>query len=344
MSDLGPIEIFRAGEYPLTNGKAVHIGTDAIDRMVENYNATKDKLRVPIVPGHSADDASPAWGYISRLKRVGDSLMAWASSVPTKVEQAIKQKLYSSCSIEAVMDFSKTSYAANLGMADITGPRLERLAILGSTLPASPIAALDTFLARPNEPHDNRLVASMPLTQDFETERRVVACQLSELRDELHLFTQTSRFSKETTTVTLEDEMSDSERLYCSQAAPTDHAARTIRERASQRLAKHRFESTLRDDAARLSASRQTAATTHAQREDAANNTLARCLLAEGAYRPPRADDTADFRARYERGMDRFASLHPEEAAFLSGAPMRETESDDKLTLALRREAERVKS
>jgi hypothetical protein len=173
--------------------------------------------------------------------------------------------------------------------------------------------------------------------------------QLNAMRSELCELTaaQEARLGKKEhrkTMPNLDDHMSEQERAYCAQAPIGDRASHTIRERASKRLAQHLFDTTLKDDAQRIAASRSTAAATHAQREDAANDALARCLLAEGAYRVLRAKDSPELRARYERGMDRFTSLHPELAAFLSGAPTREVDSDDKLTAALRREAERLKA
>lgn len=160
MELIGPCQIFSAGTYPSMSGTEHEIGVNQIDEMISNFEATP-MLKVPLVIGHSAPDDSPALGYIQKLRRVNNSLFAWFADVPQKVQDAITQKRYSNCSVELNLKSENSRYAKNQQIPSITGIRLERLAILGSTLPAvGGMAALDAFVGKHDNTPDEYLMAS----------------------------------------------------------------------------------------------------------------------------------------------------------------------------------------
>ncbi|MBU1565576.1 MAG: hypothetical protein KJ630_08100 [Proteobacteria bacterium] len=106
-------EIFKAGDYG-TKGSY----TDAdLDRMVANFNASD---QVPIVVGHPQTD-SPAWGWLTEIKRAGSVLMAKVGELHKDFAQALAENKFRNRSVR----IAKTA----------TGPKLLHLGFLGAVLP-----------------------------------------------------------------------------------------------------------------------------------------------------------------------------------------------------------------
>lgn len=106
-------EIFKAGDY---GAKGSYTDAD-LDRMVENFNSSD---QVPIVVGHPQTD-SPAWGWLSEVKRAGSVLMAKVGELHKDFAQALAENKFRNRSVRIV----KTA----------AGPKLLHLGFLGAVLP-----------------------------------------------------------------------------------------------------------------------------------------------------------------------------------------------------------------
>lgn len=106
-------EIFRAGDY---GDKGAYTAAD-LDGMVANFNSED---QVPIVIGHPQTD-SPAWGWISAVKRVGEVLQGKIGELHAEFSKALAEKMFKNRSVRIV----KTA----------AGPKLLHLGFLGAALP-----------------------------------------------------------------------------------------------------------------------------------------------------------------------------------------------------------------
>lgn len=106
-------EIFRAGDY----GDKGNYTQDDLDAIVANFNESD---QVPIVVGHPETN-SPAWGWITGLRRIGDILQAREGSVHPAFAKARDQRLFKNRSVR----ICRTK----------NGPKLLHLGWLGAALP-----------------------------------------------------------------------------------------------------------------------------------------------------------------------------------------------------------------
>lgn len=126
-ADLRGAEIFSVGKW---NG--MEFSEDDIDAIVESFNTLALNGRVPLKLGHndeqSMTDGQPALGWVSKVWREGEKIMADFTSVPTVIYEAIKNKLYNFVSVELLQD------------AEQDGSRypwvLSAVALLGADRPA----------------------------------------------------------------------------------------------------------------------------------------------------------------------------------------------------------------
>ncbi len=106
-------EIFRSGNY----GDKGKFSNDDLDAIVANFNSTD---QAPIVIGHPKTD-SPAWGWLSEIRRVGDVLQGKPGNLHSDFEQALSEKKFKNKSVR----IARTD----------KGPKLLHLGFLGATLP-----------------------------------------------------------------------------------------------------------------------------------------------------------------------------------------------------------------
>ena len=111
------IEVFRAGTY----GDRGNWTVADLDRIAELYDPAKHAA--PVVLGHPAEDA-PAYGWVKRLKRVGESLWAQLTKVAPEFEELLRQGRFLQRSV---------SLYKHLPIAG--GPYLRHLAFLGAAVP-----------------------------------------------------------------------------------------------------------------------------------------------------------------------------------------------------------------
>jgi hypothetical protein len=108
------IELFRAGDY---GGKGSYTTAD-IDRMVALYDPAKHEA--PLVIGHPEHDA-PAFGWLDKVKRVGNVLMGCFKQVQPAFEEMFSKGLFKKRSIS----FYRTP----------DGPALRHVGFLGAMPP-----------------------------------------------------------------------------------------------------------------------------------------------------------------------------------------------------------------
>ncbi len=126
-ADLRGAEIFSVGKW---NG--LEFSDADIDAIVESFNTLALNGRVPLKLGHndeqSMTDGQPALGWVSKVWREGEKIMADFTSVPSVIYDAIKNKLYNFVSVELLQD------------AEQDGSRypwvLSAVALLGADRPA----------------------------------------------------------------------------------------------------------------------------------------------------------------------------------------------------------------
>jgi hypothetical protein len=107
------MEIFRAGDY---GAKGIYTDDD-LEKMVANFNAED---QVPIVVGHPTTD-SPAWGWISEVKRNANILMGKIGELHKDFAAALAEHKFKNRSVRIVRTEA--------------GPKLLHLGFLGAMLP-----------------------------------------------------------------------------------------------------------------------------------------------------------------------------------------------------------------
>jgi len=84
-------EIFSTGTHTASNGVTKTYTEDDLDQIVEKYN-TSDHT-APIVVGHPKSNA-PAWGWIEKLYRNGQKLLAKPKDLVKEFVDAVKEKKF----------------------------------------------------------------------------------------------------------------------------------------------------------------------------------------------------------------------------------------------------------
>lgn len=95
-------EIFKVGKHTDSSGTVKEWTEKDLDKIVAQYNGQKEH-EAPIVVGHPADN-SPAYGWIEKLKRVGDTLLALPKQVVAEFAEAVKKGMYKKRSISLYPD------------------------------------------------------------------------------------------------------------------------------------------------------------------------------------------------------------------------------------------------
>ena len=99
----GWIEIFKTGTHTARNGKTRTFGEADLDRMAETYNPANHEA--PAVIGHPKENA-PAWGWVDRVKRRGEKLLATFRQVQPEFENMVASGMFKKRSISVYPDGS----------------------------------------------------------------------------------------------------------------------------------------------------------------------------------------------------------------------------------------------
>jgi len=133
------IEIFRAGNY----GDRGSWTADDLDRLAVAYDPRTQAA--PIVLGHPADDA-PAYGWVKRLRRAGQSLWAQLEKVDPALEALLRAGRFAQRSVALYRRFPLTGgpYLRHVGFLGAAPAGVKGLApVLGyRNLPKGDAAAL----------------------------------------------------------------------------------------------------------------------------------------------------------------------------------------------------------
>lgn len=124
MATVDNVEIMAPGIW---NGR--EITSDAIDEMVRSFAAESLSGRVPVKFGHSSPDTDPAAGWVTRIWREGDRLLATLSDVSDEVVQGIRDGRWRFCSVELLRDVTTAAGRTYRYL-------LDGLALLGAARPA----------------------------------------------------------------------------------------------------------------------------------------------------------------------------------------------------------------
>ncbi len=119
------IEVFRAGDY----GERGNWTAGDLDRLAATYDARLHAA--PVVLGHPADDA-PAYGWVKRLRRAGESLWAQLEKVDPALEALLRAGRFAQRSVALYKQFPLTGgpYLRHLGFLGAAPPEVKGLAPL----------------------------------------------------------------------------------------------------------------------------------------------------------------------------------------------------------------------
>ena len=98
-------EIFKAGKHTSSNGLTREYTVEDCQKIVDNYNSNVANHEAPIVIGHPKDN-DPAFGWIEKLKLVGDTILAKPKQVVKEFADAVQKGLYKKRSISLYPDFT----------------------------------------------------------------------------------------------------------------------------------------------------------------------------------------------------------------------------------------------
>jgi len=120
LHNLKGVEIFRAGTW---NGRK--FTTKDLDDIVSNFN--KVGFRPPIKLGHAESSGDRAYGWVEKVYRKGDTLLADFMDLPSKVFEAIEERGYDNISSEI---FRNLKYGGK-----VFSTALKAVALLGAEMP-----------------------------------------------------------------------------------------------------------------------------------------------------------------------------------------------------------------
>jgi len=115
------IEVFKAGEQTDSTGLKRSFSIEDLEQIANNYNKSiqeDNKSQAPLVKGHPSTEA-PALGYVERLARRGDKLVANIENIEQSLIEEVKSGAYKNVSISLTPQLM-----------------LRHIGILGATLPA----------------------------------------------------------------------------------------------------------------------------------------------------------------------------------------------------------------
>jgi hypothetical protein len=108
-----PFEIFRTGTHTSLNGQTKDFSESDLDTIAASYNPSEHEA--PIVIGHPETNA-PAFGWIEKIKRVGDRLIAFPKQVNNEFSELVKSGAFKKRSISITPDL-KLNHVGFLGAA-----------------------------------------------------------------------------------------------------------------------------------------------------------------------------------------------------------------------------------
>jgi len=100
------IEVLKTGNFIDSRGNQQDFSTESLDAIAEKYNSKvteNSAYEAPLVKGHPADN-SPAFGWVERLQRNHNFLMAKLKDISEKVLDEMKSKTFRKVSVSLYPD------------------------------------------------------------------------------------------------------------------------------------------------------------------------------------------------------------------------------------------------
>jgi hypothetical protein len=124
MATLDRVEIMAVGTWNGTEFTA-----DDLDEMARAFDDEQQSGRLPVKLGHNTPDNDPALGWMTKVWREGDRLLATLSDVSEHALQCIRQGSFRFCSVELLRNVTTAAGRTYRMM-------LDGLALLGAARPA----------------------------------------------------------------------------------------------------------------------------------------------------------------------------------------------------------------
>lgn len=116
------IDVFRTGKHTDMKGDTREFTQADLEAMVAKYNEQSEH-EAPLVIGHPATDA-PAYGWVQRLRVVGDHMQAFVDQVSEKVKDAVRAGMFKKVSIALYQD----GLLRHVGLLGANPPAIKGLA------------------------------------------------------------------------------------------------------------------------------------------------------------------------------------------------------------------------
>lgn len=188
------VEIFSVGNWNGTD-----ITSDDLNDMVKAFEENKS-YQLPLKLGHDKDqkilqnDGYPAAGWIERIYRKGDKLIADFKDIPAKIYQLIENKAYKQVSSEVFFN------------VDVAGKKYRKMlagvALLGADVPG--VMNLNDMLA-------------MYGHKQYESAHKIICDVDQEIKTEIHFFHKETKMEKTALEVKLEQELAEQKALFTKQ-------------------------------------------------------------------------------------------------------------------------------
>lgn len=115
------VEIFKTGTHADSKGRKSEYTHEILDDMVSLYNSKHDLA--PIVKGHPVSN-SPAYGWVDKLARRGNKLLAYLKDINSEFASEIKEGRYKKVSISLTPDLN----LRHIGFLGAASPAVSGLA------------------------------------------------------------------------------------------------------------------------------------------------------------------------------------------------------------------------
>lgn len=118
------IEVFRTGNFNDSKGRPFFADSVTLEAIERTYNsATQHGYEAPLVKGHPKDD-EPAYGWIERLARRGNKLLAKLKEVSQEIIEDVRQGKYRRVSIALTPEL----LLRHVGLLGAASPAVDGLA------------------------------------------------------------------------------------------------------------------------------------------------------------------------------------------------------------------------
>lgn len=120
------IEIFRTGKHTDSSGRSGEFPPERLDRIASTYNSRileEPTMLAPVVKGHPKDDA-PAFGWVKRLARRGDRLVAFVDDIAKDFAKEVRQGKFKRVSVALYPDLM----LKHIGFLGAAAPAVKGLA------------------------------------------------------------------------------------------------------------------------------------------------------------------------------------------------------------------------